>query len=347
MLIKFFKTAVLLTIILTVGCCRLMAQGDSTSLRPTFSLNFITEVETDFTDSRWHNLLEAYLNVPLSRKFTFNVGALSHYTDNETALIEDLQVFSNIECWNENFALTVAGFTWQMNDRHSLFAGIRRFDEDYFCSDDFSLFTNSSCGGFTTLTYNYFVPTYPYAAMCLHYKYDYKDITFQASLYNGYSYNRFTGRNNVFRICPKTDGTYFMSQLEYRFEDSHYYFGGSLYYGDLKIEGEPYSLRPSLWTYAEQYVLPNLKLLGAYSHAFSKDDVCFDFIGLGARYILGPAEFGFFTDYTRVEDVPERATEFTCKLNINDWLSIQPVFHIIHTNEETDYVGVLRFNVEL
>lgn len=347
MLIKFLKTVILLTIILTVGCCRLMAQGDSTSLRPTFSLNARTEVQTDFTDSRWHNLLEAYINVPLSRKFTFTIGGLSHYTDDESPLIDDIQVFSNIEYWENKIALTVAGFTWQINDRHSLFAGVRRYDEDYFCSDDIGLFINSSCGGFPTLTCNYYVPTYPFAAMGLHYKYDYKDITFQASLYNGLSYNRLTGQANVFRICPKTDGTYFMSQLEYRYEDSHYYFGGSLYYGDLKIEGEPYSLRPSLWTYAEQYVLPNLKLLGAYSHAFSKDDVCFDFIGLGARYILGPAEFGFFTDYTRVEDVPERATEFTCKLNINDWLSIQPVFHIIHTNEETDYVGVLRFNVEL
>ena len=347
MLIKFFKTAVLLTIILTVGCCRLMAQSDSTSLRPTFSLNARTEVQTDFTDSRWHNLLEAYINVPLSRKFTFTVGGLSHYTDDESPLIDDIQVFSNIEYWENKIALTVAGFTWQINDRHSLFAGVRRYDEDYFCSDDIGLFINSSCGGFPTLTCNYYVPTYPFAAMGLHYKYDYKDITFQASLYNGLSYNRLTGQANVFRICPKTDGTYFMSQLEYRYEDSHYYFGGSLYYGDLKIEGEPYSLRPTLWTYAEQYVLPNLCLLGAYSHAFSKDDLCYNFIGVGARYILGPAEFGVFTDYTRVEDIPERATEFTCKLNITDWLSVQPVFHLIHTDQDTYHVGMMRLNVEL
>ena len=333
--------------ILIVGCCRLMAQGDSTSLRPTFSLMFITEVQTDFVDSRWHNQLEASLDIPLSRKFTFSVGALSHYTDNEDVLTSDLQIFSNISCWDEKFALTVAGFTWQINDRHSLFAGIRRMDEDYFNSNDFSLFTNSSCGALTTLTYNYFVPTFPYAAMGLHYKYEFKDITFQASLYNGTSNNKFKGRENVFRICPKDDGTYFMSQLEYRYKESQYFLGGSLYYGDLNMEEEPYSLRPTLWTMAEQYVLPNLFLLGAYSHAFSKYDICYDFVGLGARYILGPAEFGVFTDYTRIEDYPEYATEFTCKLHMNDWLSIQPVFHMINTDGDTNYVGVVRFNVEL
>ena len=344
---RHLKTAVLLMAILTADCCRLMAQGDSTSLRPSFSFKYTTEVQTDFTESRWLNHLEAFLDIPLSRKFTFNVGALSHFADDEDFLINDLQVFSNISCWEEKFALTVAGFTWQMNDRHSLFAGIRRIDEDYFCSDGFSLFTNSSCGGFPTLTYNYFVPTFPYAAMGLHYKYDYKDITFQASLYNGLSSNDFKGRKNVFRICPKDDGVFFMSQLEYRYKDSQYFLGGSLYYGDFNVEDEPYKLRPSLWVHAEQNVLPNLWLLGAYSHAFSSEEYCYNFVSLGARYQLGPAEFGVFSDYTRVEQIDEYATEFTCKLHMTDWLSIQPVFHIIRTFEETNYVGVLRLNVEL
>ena len=59
----------------------------------------------------------------------------------------------------------VAGFTWHINDRHSLFAGIRRIDEDYFCSDAHALFTNSSCGGYPTITFNYPVAIYPVSAM--------------------------------------------------------------------------------------------------------------------------------------------------------------------------------------
>ena len=79
--------------------------------------------------------------------------------------------------------MSADGHSWQ-NNSVGAYPNIIFYD-DLFGRN--SLFTNSSCGGFPTLTYNYYVPTFPFAAMGLHYKYDYKDITFQASLYNGLS----------------------------------------------------------------------------------------------------------------------------------------------------------------
>lgn len=334
-----------------------MAQGDadSVSLRPSFGLDYTSELQTNFSWTKWVNLLELSAEVPLSRKFSFSLASLSAVTTNEDYLANDLQVFSNIEVWNIPFALTVAGFTWHINDRHSLFAGIRRIDEDYFCSDALSTFTNSSCGGFPTLSGNYTMPTYPVSAMGLHYVYDHKNVTFQASLYNGFAHQDLTGRYNVFRVCPKTDGVFALTQVEYRHGDSHYYLGGSLYHGDFTLEGVERITRPSIWTLAEQALSPDLTLLAAYSHAFSDDEVFNHFAGIGLRYVLGRAEFGIFSDFVHYDNLDldiatdgyEFATELTCKVHLTDWFSIQPVVHIINTDGDGLCVGVLRLNVSL
>ena len=349
------KTIILLLAILLGYSTRLMAQGDSTSLRPTFSLDATTEIQTDCEIAKWANLLELHATIPISRKFKFDIGTLSFYTNDEEGLLEDMQIFSNLDALNVAFALSTAGFTWQINDRHSLFAGIRRIDEDYFCSDALSVFTNSSCGGFPTLTGNYTMPTYPVSAMGLHYVYDHKNVTFQASLYNGFAHQDLTGRYNVFRVCPKTDGVFALTQVEYRHGDSHYYLGGSLYHGDFTLEGVERITRPSIWTLAEQALSPDLTLLAAYSHAFSDDEVFNHFAGIGLRYVLGRAEFGIFSDFVHYDNLDldiatdgyEFATELTCKVHLTDWFSIQPVVHIINTDGDGLCAGVLRLNVSL
>lgn len=152
-----------------------MAQGaDSTSLRPSFGADLTSEVQTDFKLVRWANLLHLHADIPFSRALSFQVGSISTLSTKKELEILDLQGYSNIETYDVNipFALTVAGLTWQLNDRHSLFAGIRRTDEDYFCSDGIGLFTNSSCGIFPTLSWNFPIGTFPYAAMGIHYAFD-------------------------------------------------------------------------------------------------------------------------------------------------------------------------------
>ena len=115
-----------------------MAQeADSTSLRPSFGVDYTGEVQTDFERFRQANLLELKADIPFSKALSFQVSTITAWTTRPYLDVNDLQVFSNIDVYalRVPFSLAVAGFTWQMNDRHSLYAGIRRVDEDYFCSD--------------------------------------------------------------------------------------------------------------------------------------------------------------------------------------------------------------------
>ena len=246
------KTAIVTMALLLGGCHQLMAQGDadSVSLRPSFGLDYTSELQTDFNCAKWNNLLQLRADVPLSRKFSFHVASSSFVTTNEDYLADDLQGFSNIDSWNIPFTFMVAGFTWHINDRHSLFAGIRRIDEDYFCSDAHALFTNSSCGGYPTITFNYPVAIYPVSAMGIHYAYDSENLGVQASIYNGMASDELTGRYNMFRVCPQSDGVLVFSQVEYRHQESHYGIGASLFECEMWEEDEwkPY---PSLWAYVE------------------------------------------------------------------------------------------------
>ena len=336
------KNTIFVVIALLGSCLNLMAQeDDSTSLRPSFGVDYTGEIQTDFKQVRQVNLLQLHADIPLSRKFSFQAASISTlFTKKELGII-DLQGFSNIETTNLKipFALTVAGITWQPNDHHSLFAGIRRTDEDYFCSDGLALFTNSSCGIFPTISWNFPIATFPVAAMAIHYAYGHENLRLQASLYNGTGNYDFTGRNNVFRICPKRDGVFAMGQVEYLYRGSHYYIGGS-------IHTKP-EVQPTAWAYAEHALTPNLTLLAAYGHAFGNDILCENFCALGGKYAFKRAELGLFSDYTRVLDVDEWATELICSLHLTNILTVKPVLHIITTDGTTKCVGMLRVDISI
>ena len=337
---KDLRKVTVILIAQIVGSLHLMAQGaDSTSLRPSFGADLTSEVQTDFKRVRWANLLHLHADIPFSRALSLQVGSISTLSTKKELEVADLQGYSNIDTYDLNipFALTVAGLTWQINDRHSLFAGIRRTDEDYFCSDGLALFTNSSCGIFPTLSWNFPIGTFPYAAMGIHYAFDNENLCLQASLYNGEGHYRFWGRNNVFRVCPKSDGVFAIAQAEYRYRDSHYFLGTSMH-------TKP-DVTPAVWVYAEQALMSDLILLAAYGHTFGSGNLCDNFYALGGKYTFKRAEFGLFTDYTRVLDVDEWATELICSLRITDFLSVKPVLHIITTDGTTKCVGMLRVDI--
>ena len=333
------RAALFLTLLLGV-CLNLMAQeADSISMPPSFGVDYTGEVQTDFERVRVANLLQLHADVPLSKKLTFQVGSLSTLSTNQDLEVYDVQGFSNIDTYDLNvpFALTVAGIAWQINDRHSLFAGIRRVDEDYFCSDGLTLYTCCSPGIFPTLSYNANIATFPVAAMGIHYAYDHQNLCLQASVYNGEGNYRFEGRNNVFRICPNDDGIFAIGQVEYRHRDNHYYLGGTVHTVS--------DIQPSAWVYTEQTLMSNLTLVAVYSHAFGGDNFCNDFFGLGGKYSFKRAQLGLFTDYTRVLGVDEWATELICSLHLTDFLKVKPVLHVITTDSTTKCVGLLRVDI--
>jgi hypothetical protein len=184
------------------------------------------------------------------------------------------------------------------------------------------------------------------ASMGVHYVYDSERLGVQASLYNGIGSYEFTGRYNIFRVCPKSDGIFALAQAEYRHQNSHYFLGASVHDWDVLLLRER-KLRPSVWTYAEQALSKRLTLLAAYSHAFSNDEVCNNFYGIGGRYACKNLEFGLFSDYTRILEIDEWATELTCKLGLSNSLSLQPALHIIKTDNETQCIGMMRLNISL
>ena len=209
-------------ILLFLGCSQLvMAENaDSTELQPKFALTYTGELQTDFKTTSQVNLLQLHAELPLSRSLSFQATSLSVASTHDELLFENMMGYSDLDAYDKSFALQKAGLQWRINDRHTLFAGVRCMDEDYFCSDGLSLYTSPSSGHFPILSCNYFVPTYPFAAMGLHYVYETDPLCLQASVYNGTPSQDFTGRNNVFRFCPKDDGIFALAQAEYRYRDS-------------------------------------------------------------------------------------------------------------------------------
>lgn len=337
---------VALTLLSGITCNVAAQDTDSVSLKPSFHADYTGEAQTNFKRVKLASALELGAEIPLNRHLTVELHSVSYVTTDEDPLINDLQGFSNIDSDNLAFALAVAGLSWHINGSNSLFAGIRRIDEDYFCSDVLSLFTNSSCGGFPTIFANYDIATYPKASLGIHYSYDTDAFGFQASIYNGLGHDRLRGGGNAFRFCPKSDGVCALAQAEWRRRGSSYFLGGSLHYNDLCADA-PRHVRPVLWTYAEQKVSDQLSLVAAYSHAFSCDVACCDFAGVGGKYDFSRASLGIFSDFTRVDGTSEWATELTCNFQLNSILSLQPVFHVITTGGNTRCVGVLRLGVSI
>ena len=356
---KGLMRAIFFLIILLGGCLRTTAQtveqqglpepelsevhSEGSSHRPSFGLDYTGEVQTDFKRARFVNLLQLHADIPFTRKLSLQLGSISTLATDNEYIVYSLQDYSNINVVFPNipFAFTVAGLTWQFNDRHSLFAGIRRTDEDYFCSDGLSLFTNSSYGILPTFTWNVYIGTFPEAALGLHYAYDHKNLRLQASLYNGFGNHEFKGEYNVFRFCPKSDGIFTLGQAEYRYRGSHYYLGASLHtkYAD--------NLLSTLWTYAEQALTPDFTLMAIYSHVIGPDISCRNFCALGGKYSIKRFEFGLFSNYTNVVGFDEFSTEFLCSYQLWKYITVKPVLHVITTDGKTNCVGLFRMNFSI
>ncbi|MDO4212419.1 MAG: hypothetical protein Q4D23_12030 [Bacteroidales bacterium] len=340
------------------------------------------------------NLLRLQANLPIAHGFSVDVGSLSTFMTAKESIGDDLQTFSNLDAERIPFALSQCGVNWNAGDHHSLFLGIRNMNEDYFCSPVTSLFTNSSCGIFPTISANYDIANYPVASVGVHYRYgptpspspkgrgevtspingssedvvstplhsrEGSGVCLQVSLYNGRGYNRFTGRENVFRFCPKDDGLFGLAEVQYHRGGSSYFLGSSIYlspstrtheYSATKplssIESPPSgdtwgSLSFTPWAYTEQRINDRLSIIAGYSHAFDtspqsgglRGAACRDFAGLGGRYAWDRAELGVFTDYANFAEGSEWATEFTCMVTLTPHFFLQPSVHAIFMPEAT------------
>lgn len=342
-----FKIAILTIAALITGNNGTMAhEKDELKPRPSFGLEYTGEVQTDFKRLKSVNLLKLDAQLPLTKGLSVELGSISVLTTDEDILTNCLQNFSSIDAPNIPFALTTAGLAWQINERHHVFAGIHRIDENYFCSDMLGLFTHSSCGAFPTITANYDIAAFPVSALGIHYGYTKDAFSLETSLYNGVGYKDFSKRDNVFRICPESDGVFLMAQGEYDKDATRAYVGGSVLYSDLHATATK-QMRPVVWAYAEHDLTERFSVLAGYSHAFSNDISCHDFYILCGRYAYKKAEFGVFSSYTRIDEKDEWATELTCNIQFNKIFSLQPALHFANTDGKNKCVGLVRVGVKI
>lgn len=317
-------------------------------------LEYATEMQTDFKRGiNWVNMLRASLSLPLSQRLSVEAATISIAETRAEPLLADLQTFSNIEETNLPLAFALLGVKWEWG-RSACFIGIRNMNEDYFASPCTSLFTNSSCGIVPTLSYNFPLPNYPVAAVGLDYKWTTERWQVEGSLYNGMAHNRFTGRENVFRFCPSSDGVVGIASVSYRPNESCYYLGNALYYGvlghDAESSEEP---APAMekkqatwvgWAYAEQQLgQADWWLLVHASVCPQVASGCRTFAGAGLVTHWRKTEAGCWVDYAHFTGSYEWAAELTWKIPCLKQGYVQPALHFIRNPELRGVAGLLRF----
>lgn len=331
---RFFYPA--LPLLLFAGSCQQLWSQ-------TVGLDLDTELQvTPSGRANFLSLLYLNANCPMGRHLQWNAATISIVHTRRKSLVDDLQGFSNIEAGNQPLAPALFGLQYSFGEHHTLHAGVRNVNEDYFTSPVTSLFTDSSCGIFPTLGSNFDIANYPLASMGIHYAYATQSFGFQASAYNGRGYDRWAGHDNVWRVTPGRDGLFAIAQADLTHGNSHYFLGSCLHTG-------PHSERTAtsaVWGYTEQTLGKHLALIIDYSHAFGRTTSCTDFAGLGAQWTAGQSVVGLFTDYARFRDDWEWATELTYKYELNAMVSLQTSFHLID-HDSWQPVGLFRVSISL
>lgn len=335
------KRVLLLPFLLLAFTCQAEEKGSKLF---EYGVEYTGELQTNFEgDYNFlsHLRLDGTLNMTSRAKLTVSTISMAR-TCNHVA--EDLQVFSNIEI-SEKIPLTiaVAGVEYELPTKHgshTLFGGLRNTGEDYFASDLTAFFVSSSCGIHPTISANYSIGTFPCSSVCLHYAFDSRHWGAKATIYNGEGYYRFSGRENMFRFCPKSDGVFCMAQAEYKHEGGNYFLGGSLRNDS-----------PVLWTYGERCVFANanckLGVIASYSHCFDRLALCRNFAGIGAKLDVKDIQVGVFSDYADYGSMHEFATELNCRIPVTRYAYAMPALHYIHGSAYTGVIGMMRFGVSL
>lgn len=301
------------------------------------------EMQTDFKGhSNYVNLLYLNADYPLNDHLHLSVASISILKSREESLLDDLQTFSNIEADSQPFTLALAGISWSPADKHTLFLGIRNVNEDYFVSPITSLFLNSSCGIFPTLSCNMDIANYPLASMGFHYSYSAPTFCFQVSTYNGQGYDRLTGSANLWRVSPHSDGLFFITQIDWKRSTRHYFAGAAQHTGSRGTA----SGRSALWAYTEQSLGDRISFIADYSHAFGHSSQCTDFIGIGGQYAWSKSTLGLFSDHASFRHDSEWATELTYKYDLSSLFFLQASCQLIHHGSWLP-VGMVRMSIRI
>ena len=310
--------------VLYAGCCL--------AARTQVGAAYAGELQSDFRDWNWVNMLRLEFSQPLGSRLRLDIATISIARTHEGRLIDDLQGFSNIEEEDTPLAPAVACVTWSRGRPVT------------------SFFTNSSCGLFPTVSANYPIANYPLASLGIHYVFQTERWEFQASVYNGQGYDSFTGRSSVFRFRPAADGLCGIASTAYRNHGSSYHLGGVLYGSAPCREGQTKTREVSgaIWGDAEQRVTQDLYLLVQCSVSLPENTAwCRMYAGAGVHMQIGKVQIGAFTNRALFRGIAEQAAELTCRAALSPHVSLQPALHLIGNGTALRSVALLRLGIEL
>ena len=301
-----------------------------------FHADMTTEVETDFKKrTNWLNLLRLSLSVKLPANLHFDASTLSLWQTRESGVSDDYQTFSDIFADNMLIAPAVLGLCWE-KDCSKLFVGVQKADDVFINYQASGLFTNSSSATYPTMSMNSSIPVHPASAFGIYYAYSSKGWTAKAAVYNGKAGNKFTGRDNSFRICPKSDGVLSLCTIDYCTNNNVYMLGGYFYRARTAVLG-----------YVEQSVSPSTCLVVEASVSPSSHADCKSYVAGGFTQSIKKTDLGLISNYARLADGKEWATEGTAKVSFSDNLYVQPAVDLIVTDGKTNVVGLLRAGYSL
>ena len=190
-----------------------------------FSGEYTTEWQWDMKKkTNWMNLLRLHLDIPLWEGRGMLQASTIHIAKTDESVANDWQIFSNIEEENDFAAIAVLGYMHNWKAGH-LFVGVRNANEDFFTSSVTSLFTNSSCGMFPTISASYPIANYPRSGLTVYFDVNLSGWVFRNSLYNGVAYDGWNAKDNPFIVRPARDGIFNISQLEYSHKGGRYFAG--------------------------------------------------------------------------------------------------------------------------
>lgn len=300
--------------------------------------------------TRLVHFLKLELHLPLGAKAGSVEASTLHVWGMGVNGIAGWQGCSNIDTDRTLAALAVLGYRYEWTCG-SLFVGIRNVNEDFFTSPVTSLFTNSSCGIFPTLSACYPIADYPLSGLTIYGEITWDEWRWKNSVSNGVGYAGWTHRSTPFRLRPGKDGLFYLSQLEYISPRGQYYIGAAGHTrhfsadpeGDISAASASFR-HPSLawWVYGEQTAwedgFQKLSLMAQYSENTDRRNRCYRYGELGFAYRNKVNQFGMSAQGARYRQGTEYSLEATWKRDLGPRWALQPSFQYI-ANRDGNFVG--------
>lgn len=268
-------------------------------------------------------------------------------------MLSNLTTYSNIEEINIPLALSRLGIRIE-KDKFHIFAGVGNVNDYFFVTPVTSLFTNSSCGIFPTISANFGIANFPDASVGVEGQYETGGFKANCAVYNGMASHHYLGKEGVFRLCPATDGIFNINAVNYRKNGNNYNLGFGVHHSGIgsdettaqEFPATRYAKKKNTeifyWLYAEQMIAKSLAFIVQYSQCPGISDGCRDFYGAGVAYDTDKYSLGLYSCYGDFSDNAEWASELTFIYRISTCISIQPALHYICNSASRGAVGLLR-----